>query len=214
VATQYRALLTWPAGRPQTPSNERRSAPFRASLDATYAELDDELRLARARDAVVSIDAPAGQFRKNDSRPVSLARVNSPAVVLTFTSAEGHPVTIPCDRFHDWRDNLRAIALTLHDLRRVERYGTAASGQQYRGWAQLPSVTTTALNAEQAAEFLAKHGGGYMATEILRDAVKARHALRVVRAQLHPDNGGRSGDFALATDAGRVLATHHGIPSL
>jgi hypothetical protein len=41
------------------------------------------------------------------------------------------------DMFPSWQDNLRAIALGLEALRKVERYGIANRGEQYAGWAQL-----------------------------------------------------------------------------
>jgi hypothetical protein len=35
---------------------------------------------------------------------------------------------------YTWQDNLRAVALGLEALRRVERYGIAQRGEQYAGW--------------------------------------------------------------------------------
>jgi hypothetical protein len=213
--TEFRELTTWPTGRAPTPASARVDGQFRAALDVTYRELDRELDRIGARDPRVSVAVPERALRKYDGRPGVHASPTSPEVVLTFTSKEGHPITIPCDHFRDWRDNLRAIVLTLHDLRRIDRYGTAATGEQYRGWAQLPSVTTTVMNTAQAAEFLAKRTADhYSAPMILGDPASARSALRVVLNHLHPDNGGRSGDFAIATDAGRVLAAHHGVEKL
>jgi hypothetical protein len=195
----YRQLTTWPANK--APTTVRRASPFTASAHVTMNELDDELRRIAARDPLVFVDWEYRQVTKSGERPLDGARAKAPGVVLQFVSKDGHPVTIACDRFHRWQDNLRAITLTLHDLRRIDRYGTAASGEQYRGWAQLPSVTTTAMNATQAAEFLAKHTN-LTGEFILTSVDNARTALRRATNTLHPDNGGRSGDFALATDAG------------
>lgn len=39
----------------------------------------------------------------------------------------------PCDRFNHWKDNVRAIALALEALRKIERYGVK-QGAQYAGF--------------------------------------------------------------------------------
>lgn len=41
------------------------------------------------------------------------------------------------DQFPTWQDNLRAIALGLDALRRVQRYGIVKEDEQYTGWKQL-----------------------------------------------------------------------------
>jgi hypothetical protein len=41
------------------------------------------------------------------------------------------------DKFATWQDNLRAIALGLEALRKVDRYGITKNSEQYTGWKQL-----------------------------------------------------------------------------
>lgn len=42
-----------------------------------------------------------------------------------------------CATFHTWQDNVRAIALGMEALRKVERYGITELDQQYAGFMQL-----------------------------------------------------------------------------
>ena len=73
-------------------------------------------------------------------------RADTPRVVVSFDSCHG-PLRYQCDRFTTtragtkaWHANVRAIALGLEALRKVDRYGIAGSGEQYRGWTALPAA--------------------------------------------------------------------------
>jgi hypothetical protein len=48
------------------------------------------------------------------------------------------------DKFPSWQDNVRAIALGLHDLRRIERYGIVESDEHLTGFKQLTAGRATA----------------------------------------------------------------------
>lgn len=212
MATRYQPLTQWPARKPVTVG--RIPSPFRTTPADSMALLDLELARIRATDAVVQVDLPANRLRR-DERPYSDRAPRTPPCVLTFTVNKNgtQSVTIACDRFTSFWANLHAIALTLHDLRRIDRYGTAASGEQYRGWTALPATITTAMTVEQAAGLLGRFATMAPAL-ILADRYQARAALRVTLSKVHPDAGGRSEDFALATDAGRILAKHHNVEKL
>jgi hypothetical protein len=54
----------------------------------------------------------------------------------------GREAEFVSDRFADWQQNLRAIALGLEKLRLVDDYGIVAEeGQQYTGWLKLPEAS-------------------------------------------------------------------------
>ena len=72
-----------------------------------------------------------------DGQPRANARAfGHPGVELSFNSRHGR-LTYATDVFTTWQDNVRAIALALEALRKVDRYGVAKHGQQYTGFALL-----------------------------------------------------------------------------
>lgn len=76
-----------------------------------------------------------------------------------------------------WEDNLRAIALALEALRKVDRYGVTRRGEQYTGWKQL-TAGDSGPSAERGRRLIADAGG-------VAEALKATH----------PDLGGAQIDF-------------------
>lgn len=168
-----RPLTTWPGGA-MTPSRERRRAPFRAGVPATLGQLRRELDHLGAREAVLELAIGEGDIRL-DGLPRASARAEHPGVVLSFESRHG-PLRYAVDRFDVWQDNLRAIALGLESLRRVDRYGMSGDGQQYRGWLALEAGGSLAARGR---ELIAHHGS-------VAAALKATH----------PDTGGDPDDFA------------------
>lgn len=184
-----------------TPDHERRGCPFRAKYDATLSLLRDELAHLEARDAVVGVvlHGPAGVRR--DGMLKAGATVYHPGVMLTITTRDHGTLVYSCDQFvsewrnqpESWQANLRAIALGLHDLRRLDRYGIAKRGQQYAGWRELGSGTPVGSTAaiqtdDQVAHFLATAAGIDHLDPHDRDAV--RRAYRQAAQRHHPDAGG------------------------
>ena len=53
--------------------------------------------------------------------------------MVAFESKHG-PLKYATDVFDHWHANLRAIALGLEALRKVERYGITQRGEQYTGF--------------------------------------------------------------------------------
>lgn len=229
VSITWRPLTAWPAGRPLTPAHQREDAKFksatkwesngmggsrpvpgrRTSLSTTLSDLDRELDQIDAKSVVVQLDITERELR-NDGGIRSNATAESPPVVLNFTR-KGVPYVFACDHFNRWQDNLRAIALGLEGLRRLERYHIAQSGDQYRGWQALPSSTTTAFNVHQAANYLARMSANPSAEPaILQEIEVARKAYRLAAANTHPDRGGSTGNFQLTQEAKRVLEAHFG----
>lgn len=231
VSVTWRPLTAWPTSRPLTPDWKREQANFktpsryedtavgvrntgrkRIPLSQTLDDLDRELWAIGARKVVIQVDITDRQLR-NDGGIRADASASSPPVVLNFTRNDV-PYVFACDHFTHWHDNLRAIALGLEGLRRLERYHIAQAGDQYRGWQALPASTTTAFNVEQAAALLERIGDNgfarYASAAILADAMVARQAYRRAAARTHPDVGGSTNDFKLVQEAKRVLEAHFG----
>ncbi|MBB1025879.1 MULTISPECIES: molecular chaperone DnaJ [unclassified Dietzia] len=156
---------------------ERRRSPFSAPWSSTLQLLDDELRHAQADDAVLQVCIPEADFGVR-GYPLAHAKAWSPGVILSFNGSEGS-LSFPCDSFERWQDNLRAIALTMESLRRINRYGVAQSGEQYRGWRAIESTATT-MTADEARDRLSEIGGA-VGNETDKGLV------RRARAIAHPD---------------------------
>lgn len=201
---QVRALTVWPGRR--TPSSRR--SPFAAGWTATLRLLERELRQLAARDVVLEVDVSESQIRL-DGELYATARPRSPGVVLSFTSRHG-PLRYPCDRFDRWQDNVRAIALALEALRKVDRYGITQRGEQYTGWKRLPAAGATTLTTEAAADRLHRISG-LGAEAVLDDVGVYRDALRDAQRATHPDRGGSVERFQEIMAAKQVLDRHHGL---
>jgi hypothetical protein len=218
----YRALSAWPNNVPATTYNNRKRSPFRSAWASTLADLDRELQQIGARSVVIEIDAPASEIRR-DGMPRADARTRSPGVILSYEKRRRGAgdtwdrYVYPCDTFHDWQDNVRAIAKTLEALRAVDRYGVTRDGQQFASFKSLPpgdgvrgtTREAAGMSLENAARVLSDLGG--LAFDV-EDYNQARVAFRTARAKTHPDAGGKASDFQAVNAAGERLAAHFGQP--
>lgn len=164
---------------PDSHSEDRVYSQFKAPETDTWRILKRELGMLNAERVIIQIDLQEGQIRQ-DGWPKSGARQpDFPGVMLSFNSDFG-PLEYHTDRFPRYLENLRAIALGLEALRRVERYGITKSGQQYTGWKALPKTAGHHEPGliERGQVLIAEHGS-------VIDAIKATH----------PDAGGDADDF-------------------
>lgn len=187
-----------------TPPDERRKAPWGATWSRTLDDLARELDWLSARDVVLELDVVAGKIRR-DGMLKADARVGHPGVRLSFQSPHG-AMSFTCDTYlPDWRTNVRAIALTLDRLRAVDRYG-ATQGQQYAGFAALPSgsgaVAMGGMTTDEAVRIIDDHQPG----DWTRHGESGRRAWRRALAATHPDRpeGSREA-WDRVEQAGRVL---------
>ena len=180
------------------PPQGGRFTPFSASWSSTVELLADELRHLDAERVVIELGLTEGDLRV-DGLPRANARMTSDAVRISFDSKWG-PLRYETGEYTGsyyrgvgWQANVRAIALAMEALRKVDRYGVSKRGEQYRGWKQLPTGTDPAdaiATVEQARAVLYAAAGLDPTTdlswkEIARDAVKATH----------PDTGGDTTEF-------------------
>lgn len=136
--------------------------------------------MLNAVDVWLELAFPDGpEYWRQDGRPRAGARTDHPGIVLAFTARniDGHPeLRYASDRFTTWQENLRAVALGLEALRKLERYGIASRGQQYAGWKELEAPGPSAARGR---DLIGRHGS-------VVAALKATH----------PDHGGDAADFA------------------
>ncbi len=210
IEAPFRHVVTRGTGEQARRSSER------MPLADTLELLRRELEAIGCTEAVVEADVREQDLRL-DGWPKSGARVGGePGVILRVLQSERGPLTMPCDRFTTWHDNLRGIALALEALRKVDRYGVTQRGEQYAGWKAIPASTGPTLTTEAAAGILAFYLDGSMqdrtalAQMILRSPEQAKRAGLRALQMAHPDKGGGRAEFEEVQLARAVLASHHG----
>lgn len=220
---EFRALAVLPEGwRPA--DAQRPSAPFTAGYSDTLEVLDRELRHLRARDVFLQVETPAASVRL-DGQLRADARVTHPGVVLTIDSAAFGTLVYDTDLFGRrwashaipaWHHNLRAIALGLEALRKVERYGIARRGQQYAGYRELgsgvPMPPAGFASVEEAARFIAEYSddpAGRL-VDVAADPSFATALYREAAKRLHPDAGGDPALFVRLGQARQFLVDTFG----
>lgn len=197
-----RPLTAWPTEF----THERKRSRFESSLSDTIALLDRELRLLDPDDrcypeSVLQLALEERDFRI-DGMPRANATPRHPGVILNIEPRNRPALSFPCDTFTHWHDNLRAIALTLEALRKVDRYGVTQTGQQYRGWHAIeakPSVDATTAACVVLARIAWPNENderqANWAHKIATDPEIGRNTYRQAKAKAHPDR--HNGDRAL-----------------
>lgn len=136
---------------------------------------------------MIQLDLTDSEIRL-DGLPRATAKPASPMVIVSFESRHG-PLRYMTDVFLDWKANLRAIALGLEALRKVDRYGITKRGEQYRGWAALPAGADEEISTpEQAARFISEYS--WQTIEADTPAEEIIFAYRRAAKRLHPDVAG------------------------
>lgn len=217
-----RPIDTWPNGT-LTPDHARQFSRFKASWRDTLGVLDRELDQLRATNVVMMLDVAERDCRL-DGQLRADAKPGHPGVILAFDSKHG-PLKYATDTFKGtgyqgfipgWQANVRAIALGLEALRRVDRYGITQRGEQYTGWKALGAGIAMPAAAgftsiEEAAAFVAQHAGTDWDAGDLLDRPGVPHdgsverAYRIAAKALHPDAGGDPDQFKRLTEARRML---------
>ena len=169
-------------------------------LTTTLGQLEVELRALGAREVELLVAIAPADFRL-DGKPRAQAKAMHPGVILSFDSNVGH-LSYPCDTFTTWQDNLRAVALALEALRKVDRYGVTKRGEQYRGFLAIEANAMPAgfTTTTDAIAFLASFSDAPRAAE-----VPPRLLLRLAQRRSHPDHGGTAETFQRVTLAEQYL---------
>jgi hypothetical protein len=162
----------------------RKSTPLSSTLEL----LDRELTQLRATDRTLLVAIAPQDFRL-DGKPRAQAKAEHPGVILSFRTKLGQ-LSYPCDTFTTWQDNLRAIALALEALRKIDRYGVTTNGEQYRGFLALES-SMTALgsigNSQQALRILFDAAEMIVEDGVTYEPDALRRIVRKALFRTHPD---------------------------
>lgn len=220
---RFRPIDNWP-GALRT-NAERTSPQFSARYTDTLDVLERELNHLDAERVVIQLALAPSDIRL-DGFPRANARPDHPGVIVSFDSKHG-PLRYLTDVFTGrsvwrssasggswhmpgWQANVRAIALGLEALRKVDRYGITKRGEQYRGWAELPTgiaQPASHMTTDEAARFIAEQSGlgAFMVDEIAHEAIYRRHAYKSAVKRLHPDVGGDADLFQRLQVAKQLL---------
>ncbi len=196
---------------------------FTASWSDTLEVLCREAGMLGAHEVVLVVETAVGNVSRRDGGIRADARVNSDYVEVYLPQSDVGPIRWTCGRFQNrgyrgylpaWQSNVRAIALGMEALRKIDRYGIAGDGQQYRGWQAIGTGGPIALGAGmtrgEAARVLADAAGLDLDTapqHLAVDPDLAAQAYRKAARTLHPDAGGDPEAFRLLTTARDLLAS-------
>lgn len=214
---QIRPITQWHGKENDYPQTSR----FKCGYKVTLGQLEDELAKANYVEGSVVIEMFIDQSRitMDGTRLRADAKPFKEGIILRFSRwtgrlvsrgdqkvSETQDISYPCDAFDAWQDNLRAVALSMESLRRVERYGVFKYDDIISRLA-LPSAEGKVSTKESAAAFLAQHSGVSMKEILFSDTARAT-AYRKAAHALHPDKtGGVTEDFVKLTEANKVLTT-------
>jgi hypothetical protein len=188
-------------------------SPFEAPWIRTEQLLTRELTWLEAKRSVLELDLTEAALRI-DGGVKANARMFSPRARLSFESVHG-PLSYATGRYSDWHSNVRAIALSLEALRKVDRYGITRAGEQYTGWRALPatsSVDQVRVAALRVARIAASPAvtDDVVVDKILSDPDAYRAVYRQAARNAHPDHGGDRDRWARLEAARSILDAHHG----
>lgn len=184
-------------------TTDRPRSPFSAHWTDTLDLLSRETAALGATLVVLQIDITEADLRR-DGLIRAGARIAFPGVRVAFESNRG-PLMFATDTYPHWQANVRAVALGLEALRRVDRYGITRKGEQYVGWQALPSGANVRMTREEAAAFLAEAQDAWAAADLLADTEAVKRAYRTAAKRHHSDVGGNDPLFARITAARDVL---------
>lgn len=187
-------IVQWPGAL----TRSRAGSPFASTLSSTMNTLRRELRELGAKDVLLQIAVPREKFRL-DGYPRETAVPEHPGLILTMDSRVG-PLSYPCDTFTTWQDNLRAIALALEALRKVDRYGVTKRGEQYRGFLAIESTAMPAgFSTWQDAWKFLEDASGLESDVFEPPESRAPRIVRWAKRHAHPDTGGDTASFQRVT---------------
>ena len=200
---RFRPIQEWPEPR----TGGRKDTPFFATWAQTLQLLESELEKLGASEVVIEVAMRESDIRI-DGWPKGNAVATHPGVIVSFDSRHG-PLRYLTDTFSHWQANVRAIALALEALRKVDRYGISRRGEQYRGWKALPAGVAEgeAMTVEAAARFVAQHSDdppGRL-VDVEADPSFALVLYKEAAKRLHPDAGGDAEQFRLLQVARQTL---------
>lgn len=213
---KYRPITKWPGEE----NPEPKGSPFRANYQDTLYLLEYELNKLDYLESSLIVEMwvrPQDVFVDGSSLKTG-ARMDKPGIIMSLTRItnrrpsktqpgyhdyDPQQLSYPCDAFTSWKDNLRAIALSLEALRKVERYGVFKYDEIVSRLA-LPSAEGSVSTVDSAMAFISKHSSVPVEALMTPDVID--FAYKKAARKLHPDAGGSQEDFMKLQEAKAVLS--------
>lgn len=218
MTLRYARFNTWPVAA--TDYYKRRPSPFISTrtgkpmpLSATIVLLEKELRQLGAQNIVIQTDHEQGDrnFRRDGGLRADARRPSSPGVIVSFDCKHG-ALSYPCDRFHDWEANLRAIAYHLEHVRMATIYGVGECGEPYKGFAALPAAPQEDERWQAARVILSQVGAADATLAAIQRFLEELPSDVIAQAvrHAHPDYGGTRERLESVLEARKVLSKTYG----
>lgn len=205
MATAY--PLSWPTGRPRTPSYQRKGGNFSKGTanggraDLTIADAMQRLQAELDRIGAKEFMLSANLVRNVDGSPRSgQSQPSDPGIALYFEIGK-KPHCLPCDRYSTVQQNIAALAAHIEATRAIERYGVADISQMFAGFTSLPAPGKHATRPWWEVLGVSQHASHDEINMAYRD--KARRT--------HPDAGGFTAEMSelnVARDQGIAALGH------
>lgn len=171
--------LQWPTGWPRAKSQVRHGSMSRNFTQARDGILR-ELELLGAKNAIINTNLQT----RLDGLPYAKQRAPEDTGVAVYFTLNGEQQCIPCDKWDNVEQNLRAIEMTINALRGIERWGAKEMvNAAFRGFKALPSSTiVTPYQSRLWHEVLE------VSPSASPQVIKAAYRQMLLRH--HPDQGG------------------------
>lgn len=193
--------LEWPAGYERTPARKRSRWPhkgltFGAARDSIFDEFDSTSRTTAQRITGVVISTNLETYERGGRH---YAYANQPTPddpgVAVYFMLGGKPRVLCCDAWKSVEANMRAIAITVRDLRRIQK----------RGVSDFLPRAYSGFETKQLPDEAGPDAGGawWQVLGVSPDASEEEihRAYRQRAKETHPDTGGSHEDFHRVTEA-------------
>jgi hypothetical protein len=128
--------LQWPHHVPRTPAGWRGAGSFMVTPGKATSDLVAEVARSGGTNLILSSNVPL----RRDGLPYANTREPDDPGVAAYFTRKGQQVCIPCDTYDRHWKNVRAIGLSIKDMRGPEMRGCAAiTDAAYTGFLALPA---------------------------------------------------------------------------
>lgn len=171
--------LQWPLHWPRTEPDNREWSKFRCTLGRSRDGLLTEIKRLGGEYPIISSDLV---LRRDGIPHASQRNPDDPGVAVYFMLF-GKQQCIPCDKWRNISDNLRALEKTIDALRGIERWGAKEMVEAaFQGFTALPAPGD--IVCDKFNYFSDCHS-----------KEESTHKYKQLCKTLHPDHGGNIDEF-------------------
>ena len=189
MSTQTAYPLAWPLGYPRTRSAERRGWNAPVSIAEGRDTLLAELERTGAGRILLSTNLPL----RRDGLPYASKGEPADTGVAVYFVLGGADTVLCCDAYAKVAENLRAIAVTVEQLRQISKRGVSDFVRRaFTGFAALPPAREPGRPAAQSAPPPPASWWHVLGLHPDATATQIERAYKQLAQQRHPDKPGGS----------------------